>query len=141
MCLIFDLMKRIAVISVASLYLLLSVGMYLHVDRCCETISTLFIVEIESDCCKKVVPPSSSCADTGCGDHSSCPTEEIYLLFDEDTLTSNGITVSQLHSMVISEPSDFDTQKSKSTKELPLDEEGPPDERLFLLHSSLILYA
>ena len=83
-------MKRTALIILSAIYVLFSTGMHVEIDKCCEKLASIWILEVGDQNCQKNVAESSCCSHhTPCGDdqeipgHKDCDTFDIILSIEE----------------------------------------------------------
>lgn len=131
-------MKRFSLLTVLSVYILLSVGVQLHLHYCCGHLADFHF--ISSQRCEENAGEEDN--DTCCGKSHCCSYVHINLKVDDSHQPSE---TARFEPIILENPSQFSFPLPKnniSRCDVPKEKNAPPpDDGRYLRFHSLVLYA
>lgn len=122
-------------------YLVLSTGVHVHIDTCCDIVQNTLMTALPIDCCASETEEMVSCAESSCGDHKSCPTEQIDIQLDEDFLANAPLIIAlEVTDHECAKEIDAAAQALEQQKATCSGADPPPPYPVYILHSSLVYY-
>lgn len=142
-------MKRSALIILSAIYVLFSTGMHLEIDKCCDKLASIWIVEFGDDSCSKYSDLPSCCShSTPCEEeeipgHKGCDKVDIVLTIEDSHRVPVALSIDQYYSVAVS----IKIEKivpvfSKPSKIINVRKDHHPPDPLptYILNSSLTYY-